>query len=549
MRGFSVVYAIEGLILLFSLQGFAQVSFTSSNLPIVVINTSGQTILDDPKIEATMGIIYNGVGVRNNVTDAANNYNGKIGIEIRGSSSQMFPKKQYGLELHDALGAGIDVSLLGLPKQSDWILFAPYNDKSLVRDPLAYKLGRDLGRYAPRTKYCEVVLNGEYQGIYVLIERIKRDKNRVDINKLDPVEITNDDLTGGYIIKIDKDTGTGGEGWASSFTPPGRSGTQTIFFQYEYPKATNIVAQQKEYIKQYMTAFENALAADNFKDTNQGYAKYIDVDSFIDYFIANELSKNVDAYRLSTFMYKRKDSDGGKLFMGPIWDFNLGFGNIDFCAKGAPEGFVIRYNSICSKDFWLIPFWWDRLLQDESFRQKLTARWTTLRSDKYKTAKILTYVDSVTTVLNVEAQQRNFQKWPVLGKYVWPNYYVGQTFQQEVDWLKTWIGQRLAWLDASFAELITGISENNEQTSFSIEAYPNPFEKDFQFEYTLERPGMVSIELLDVTGRRIRETQIVHDAPGVHVVKIEQYDFMPGMYFYRARQNNGAVITGKLIRQ
>ena len=549
MRGFSVVYVIEGLILLFSLQGFAQVSFTSSNLPIVVINTSGQTILDDPKIEATMGIIYNGVGVRNNVTDAANNYNGKIGIEIRGSSSQMFPKKQYGLELHDALGAGIDVSLLGLPKQSDWILFAPYNDKSLVRDPLAYKLGRDLGRYAPRTKYCEVVLNGEYQGIYVLIEKIKRDKNRVDINKLDPVEITNDDLTGGYIIKIDKDTGTGGEGWASSFTPPGRSGTQTIFFQYEYPKATNIVAQQKEYIKQYMTAFENALAGDNFKDPTLGYAKYIDVDSFIDYFIANELSKNVDAYRLSTFMYKRKDSDGGKLFMGPIWDFNLGFGNIDFCAKGAPEGFVIRYNSICSKDFWLIPFWWDRLLQDESFRQKLTARWTALRSDKYKTAKILTYVDSVTSVLNVEAQQRNFQKWPVLGKYVWPNYYVGQTFQQEIDWLKTWIAQRLIWLDTSFAELITGISENKNQTSFAIEAYPNPFSKDFQFEYTLEMPGIVSIELLDVTGRRIRETQIVHDAPGVHVVKIEQYDFTPGMYFYRARQNNGAVITGKLIRQ
>ena len=298
-----------------------------------------------------------------------------------------------------------------------------------------------------------------------------------------------------------------------------------------------------------MAAFENALAGDNFKDPNQGYAKYIDVDSFIDYFIANEVSKNVDAYRLSTFMYKRKDSDGGKLFMGPIWDFNLGFGNIDFCAKGAPEGFVIRYNSICSKDFWLIPFWWDRLLQDESFRQRLTARWTALRTDKYKTSKILTYVDSVTSVLNVESQQRNFQKWPVLGKYVWPNYYVGQTFQQEVDWLKTWIEKRLAWLDVSFTELITGIPEANKATVFSIEAYPNPFSKDFQFEYTVETPGIVSIELLDVTGRRISETQIVHDAPGVHVVKMEQSDFMPGMYFYRARQNKGAIIAGKLIRQ
>jgi hypothetical protein len=273
------------------------------------------------------------------------------------------------------------------------------------------------------------------------------------------------------------------------------------------------------------------------------------VDSFIDYFIANELSKNVDGYRLSTFMYKRKDSDGGKLFMGPIWDFNLGFGNADYCTKGNPEGFVIKFNSICNKDFWLIPFWWDRLLQDESFRQKLTARWTALRSDKYKTAKILTYVDSVTTVLNVEAQQRNFQKWPVLGKYVWPNYYVGQTFQQEVDWLKTWIGQRLAWLDTSFEELITGITENKKSTSFSIEAYPNPFGRDFQFEYTVEMPGIVSIELLDMTGRKVCETQKFYDAPGVHVIKIDRDDFITGMYFYRARLNEGAIITGKLIRQ
>ena len=115
----------------FLIQSFGQVTFSSSNLPIVVINTNGQAILDDPKIEASMGIIYNGIGVRNNVTDQANNYNGKIGIEIRGSSSQMFPKKQYGLELHTSAGASVDASLLGLPKQSDWILFAPYNDKSL----------------------------------------------------------------------------------------------------------------------------------------------------------------------------------------------------------------------------------------------------------------------------------------------------------------------------------------------------------------------------------------------------------------------------------
>src|SRR5688572_1076543 len=158
----------------FMVQG--QESFTSSNLPIVVINTNGQTIVDDPKIVADMGIIHNAPGVRNHITDPFNNYNGKIGIEIRGSSSQMFPKKQYGIELADVNGDGVEASLLDLPAEEDWILFAPYNDKSLMRDVLAYKLGRDQGRYAPRTKYCELVLNGEYMGIYVLIEKIKRDR-------------------------------------------------------------------------------------------------------------------------------------------------------------------------------------------------------------------------------------------------------------------------------------------------------------------------------------------------------------------------------------
>ena len=134
-----------------------QIIFTSSNLPIVVINTNGQIIPDDHKITADMGIIYNGEGLRNNLTDPFNNYNGKIGIEIRGSSSQQFPKKQYSVETRDLSGNDISVSLLGFPEESDWILFAPYNDKSLMRDVLVYKIASQMGRYASRSKYCEVV--------------------------------------------------------------------------------------------------------------------------------------------------------------------------------------------------------------------------------------------------------------------------------------------------------------------------------------------------------------------------------------------------------
>ncbi|NOS92213.1 MAG: CotH kinase family protein [Cyclobacteriaceae bacterium] len=423
-------------------------TFTSSNLPIIVINTNGQSILDDPKITADMGIINNAPGVRNNLTDPFNDYVGKIGIELRGSTSQSFPKKPYGIETRDALGNGIDAALLGLPPKDDWILFAPYNDKSLMRDALAYHLGRTMGRYASRAKYVELVINGQYEGIYILFEKIKRDKSRVDIAKLDPVEISGDDLTGGYIVKIDKPTGSGGgDGWNSSFPPTFRSNNQTIFFLYEYPKSTDIVFQQKNYIQNYINNFETALKGTNFKDPVNGYAKYIDVDSFIDFLIMNEVSKNADGYRLSTYLYKKKDSDGGKIYMGPIWDFNLGFGNVNYCTQGNPEGFVYKFNEICGNDYWLVPFWWERLLQDPAFKNKLAFRWQTLRAGTLKTSTVLTYIDSVATVLNVESQQRNFQRWPVLGQYEWPNYFIGATFQEEVNWLKNWVTERMNWLD------------------------------------------------------------------------------------------------------
>jgi hypothetical protein len=506
-------------------------TFTSSNLPVIVINTNNQTIVDEPKITADMGIIFNGVGARNNVTDPFNNFNGKIGIEIRGSTSQdLFPKKQYGIELRDAAGQGIDVSLLGLPKKDDWVLFAPYNDKSLMRDVLAYKLGRDLGRYASRFRYCELVLNGQYQGIYVLLEKVKRDKNRVNIDKLDPVEITGDNLTGGYIVKLDKTEGSGGQGWTSGYTPLGRKGNQTIYFQYEYPKQEDIASQQKQYIKDYFMVFENTLAGNNFKDPITGYANLIDVESFVDYFIANEVSRNPDAYRLSTYIHKKKDSDGGKIAMGPIWDFNLGFGNVDFCAKGKPEGFIINYNSICSDDFWLIPFWWSRLFQDDAFKTKVANRWSSLRTGVYQTSRIMTFIDSVATELNKESQQRNFQRWPVLGQYVWPNSFVGQSFQQEVDWLKDWLNKRLVWLDMNIPNIVTGLETPAIKGGFSWRVFPNPSVSEVQIRFEADEPGTVAVQLFDGAGRRIEYAEKVVSDAGEQFMTFATANLVPGLY-------------------
>ncbi len=529
----------------FNQQSIAQVAFSSSNLPIVVINTNGQEIVDDPKISVDMGIIFNGPGVRNNLTDPFNDYNGKIGIEIRGSTSQSFPKKQFGFELLDESGESVDASLLGLPAKDDWILFAPYNDKSLMRDVLAYRLAQELDGYASRFKYCELVLNGQYHGVYVLLEKIKRDKNRVNIDKLDPDEVSGDNLTGGYIFKIDKSTGSGGEGWTSSHMPPRRSGNQSIFFQYEYPKQENIAPEQEQYIKNYMASFESTLKGESFKDPVNGYAKHINVGSFVDYFIANEVSKNPDAYRLSTFMHKKKDGSGGKLYMGPVWDFNLGFGNVDYCTGESPEGFVIRFNSICPEDFWLIPFWWDRLFEDPTFQAATASRWNQLRSGPYQTTNVIGIIDSIASVLNAESQQRNFQRWPVLGQYIWPNAFVGQTYQQEVDWLKNWITQRLEWMDANIS-IVTGIESDYMRPS--VQVVPNPFSETLNFSFELSEPGSHAIQVLDVVGRQLERMNTGYLQPGKHAVSINTQAWAEGIYVVKI-SNGNSVQSVRVVRR
>jgi hypothetical protein len=412
--------------------------FTTSNLPIVVINTNGQIIVDDPRIVCDMGIIDNGFGVMNSISDPFNDYNGKISIEYRGSSSQTFPKKPYALETQDSIGNNNNVSLLGMPIENDWILYAPYSDKALMRNFLTFDLGRKMGHYSPRTVYCELVINGDYKGIYILMEKIKRDKDRVDIAKLDADDLAGDSLTGGYIVKVDKYTGTGGVDWLSDF--PNISGG-SLYIQYHYPEATALQPQQLNYIEQYVDSFEYALNGLNFADTSIGYAKYIDINSFIDFYIINEISKNIDGYRLSTYMHKDKQSKGGKLTMGPFWDFNLAFGNADYCNGGITSGWEV--NGGCGGNN---PFWFERLLDDTIYENKLKCRWEYLREKSFHQDSIFNFIDSMALYLN-DAQQRNFQQWPTLGTYVWPNFYVGSTYQDELNFFKTWIGDRLLWID------------------------------------------------------------------------------------------------------
>ncbi|MCZ7609096.1 MAG: CotH kinase family protein [Ignavibacterium sp.] len=523
------------------------VEFTSSNLPIVVIDTHGQVIPNDEKITADMGIIFNGSGIRNNLTDPFNNYNGKIGIELRGSSSQMFPKKQYAVETRDISGEDSSVSLLGFPKESDWILFAPYNDKSLMRDVLAYKISNLLGRYASRSMYCELVLNGDYKGVYVLLEKVKRDANRVNIKKLEPGDISGDALTGGYIIKIDKTDGEDNDGWYSGYYPfPGSP--VRIFYQYHYPRPSNIVLQQKNYIQNKIYQFETMMSSSsNISDSATGYPKYLDVSSFAEFFLVNEFSKNVDAYRLSTYLYKDRDSRNPRMFAGPVWDFNLAFGNADYYNGWATDNWELEYltnyqNMFYNENFFA-PFWWRKLFDDQNFQNKVYARWQQAKVNVFNTQVVNNLIDSLVVLLD-EAKTRNFLKWSVLGVWVWPNYYVGQTYTDEINYLKNWISARLEWMDNNMIGEPTFVNQESEllPKNFILQQnYPNPFNPATNIKYAIDNKQFVTLKVYDVLGNEVATLIDEYKPAGNHNVIFDASKFSSGVYFYQLK-------TGEFIQ-
>ena len=333
------------LIILVKFSLISQVNFTNSTLPIVVIDTDNIPIPDEPKIMGNMGIIYNGPGQVNQLTDPFNAYNGYIGIERRGSTSAGFPQQSYGLETRLADSSNLNVSIFGWPADNDFILYAPYNDKSLMRNVLTYHLGNQTGRWAPRTQFCEVVLNGNYIGVYVLMERIKTNPGRVDINTLNYSDTLDNQLTGGYIVKVDKTSGGGEIAWTSPYLSQA-PGNNSINFQLHDPEIDSIHPLQKAYIQDFITDWEIALKISSFTNPSIGYKAYIDVTSFIDYFLLTELSKNVDGYRISSFLYKQRLSEGGKLVAGPLWDYNIAWGNANYCQGDLTTGWEINFKSL-----------------------------------------------------------------------------------------------------------------------------------------------------------------------------------------------------------
>jgi len=401
----------------------------NSALPTVIINSQGRSVIDRHlKADGTM-VLLDEKGLKS--SKSLSLYDGAITIKGRGNSSWSMPKKSY------AITTDKKTKLLDMPKDDDWVLIANYADKTLMRNYTAYQFAASLGmEYSPRMRFVELFLNGEYLGNYLLGEKIKISENRLAINKMSADDKSGEDITGGYLIEKD---------WLSRledddlyFTTNRVIGNNV--FVIKTPKAKNINEEQLAYIKNYFTEAEDALYGNQFSDPEKGYAKYFDVDSLVDWYIVNELYKNLDAsFGTSVYLYKDK---GGKLKFGPVWDFDIGAGNANYGTGDDPEKFYIKNG-----------LWISRFFKDPAFVEKVKKRWSDIRGNQIE--DLFTLIDQTSSKLE-QSQQYNFAKWPILGKYVWPNpagVEQRTTYVSEVTYLTSWLRQRVEWLDQGFKDL------------------------------------------------------------------------------------------------
>lgn len=447
-----------------SAQYFVLDSTTStfhSNLPLIVLDTAGSSVGENAQTTVS-AMVLNKPASGDTVLTQAPEYVGRAGLNVRGQTSAGFPKKQYHFELWDESNQDQKHPLLGMPTEADWVLYAPYSEKSLMQNELAYQWANEMGEYAVRTQWVELFINSsgqanvnysrDYVGVYLLMEKIEIGANRVDINKIKPGDDAEPDVTGGYL-------------WHKDKTDPGDTASFTTVsgqtFLYEDPNASDLDAAQKTWLTNYVNQFETALYGAKFADPNEGYAKYINVRSFVDNWIMVEMAKNIDGFRLSTYYYKDKN---GLINMGPVWDYNLSMGNANYNGGNSATGWY--HDNISSFDY----TYFDRLAQDPNFMAAIAARWKELRAGVFSTPQLMVDIDANVNVLTngngnypvgsnpPQAPNnpvvRNFQKWQILGTAVWPNAYVGTSWLDEINYLKNFMTTRVAWMDAQLNPLV-----------------------------------------------------------------------------------------------
>lgn len=478
-------------------------TFTDSNLPIIIINTEGgKEIPDDPRIQADMKILYRGAGQRNYLADQENiqflNFEGRIEIETRGVSSQGRNKKQYGFStlMTDNVSKN-NVSLLGLPEEHDWILNGMVWDPAMIRDYLSFNLSRQLGQYASRTIYCELVINGAYKGLFLLDEKIKADANRVDVAELTAEENNAPEVTGGYITKADKAE----EGAIVAWTENDQNGG-SLFYQHVYPKPEYITSRQNEYIHGQFTALSTA-AANNDVSITGGFPAIIDIPSFIDFMIINEIASNFDAYSYSTYFHKDRN---GKLRAGPVWDSDQGYGNdIWGSSISVTSGWQFCSYEHDGSLFWL------NLFNSPQFRCYFSKRWNELTQpgQPLNLTTLQTFIDNTVNEIREAASRNNAASFDN------DQWVTDETFEEQITRIKSFITDRITWITAnagSFSEcvdipvpplVITKIMFHPAETSIS------PDGKDPEF-IEITNTGD---ETVDMTGIYFAGTGLAYQFP------------------------------------
>ena len=459
----------------------------SSNLPLAVIDTFGAVPNETVYSLAASAFIDAPAGDRTTLVDSVD-FAGPSGIKIRGSSSTQFPKKQFAFETWDFDGEDSAASLFGLPEEADWVLNGPYSDKTFMRNHLAYKWSNDIGQYAPRTVFFELYLNtdgdgvvdaDDYHGIYVLIEKIKRDPERVDVEKLTSYDNTEPEVTGGYILKHDR-------------LDPGDTGFSTAIenhkLLYVEPKEDEITTAQAQWLSGYLNEFETVLHSANFADPETGYAAYIDVMSFIDQHILNEWMKNIDGFKLSQFFYLDRE---GKLTAGPLWDMNLSLGNANY--RGGALTYGWYYETLLRSD---VPQgapvdsaykWYPRLFEDPNFQQLYIDRWAELRETVFLPGEYDGQHRRSGRV-SFGSAGPGFRAMAPAGRIrLAESLCVGDTYEEEIQYMKDWITGRVAWIDEQYLPVPTFSEEGGfvePDFALSMEALRNG--SSYAVYYTLD---------------------------------------------------------------
>lgn len=406
---------------------------TVETLPVLNITTDNAAPIVSKKEYLSATYSLSGEGVE--LTE------GTLEIRGRGNSTWDWPKKPYRLKLTTS------TSLLGMPASKHWVLLANYADKTLIRNDITFMFSQSIGmEYTVRAKHIELTLNGVYQGVYQLVEHIRVASNRVNIPELKVTDTDPEKITGGYLLEIDFRLGEGycvGNTWEPfcvndvntqrdiDFCIDSTHGMEPFCVDTPEDLHDSAWSAQRNYIENYIADTETALFGENFADPDSGYATYLDVDSTIDYYLINELFKNVDGASASVYLYKKRN---GKLFFGPVWDFDLALGNAGYADVDKTWGWHIRKAS-----------WFARLFEDPAFDAKVKARWQALKADG-KLELIFLYAQARATWLD-KAQERNFNLWQIFDWATWYTRVIMGSYDLEVKEMIRWQRERYNWMD------------------------------------------------------------------------------------------------------